>query len=251
MSLIRRLKRIAGTASVAVGMAGRLAMLRALEDVPDPRSRAELLHRIAKRLLQVHDIEVEELGDRPSGPGLIVANHVSYLDPLVIMARHPALPVAKVEVRRWPLIGSLCERSGVQFVARSSSSSRAAVLQAMERALKGGASILNFPEGTTTQGIRVLPLKPAGFGVARSAQVPVIPVAIRWDSPDCSWTGDASFVPHYLGIAACERIRVRLHWGRPLAPASGCSDLELSRRAHEFLASSIHQEIRDAAAECA
>src|SRR5262249_54883280 len=106
--LLRRLRRIGGAASAAVEMAGRLAVLRALEDEPDLRSRAGVLQQIARFLLRVHDIEVEEQGHRPDGAALLVANHVSYLDPLVIMASHPALPVAKEEVRGWPLIGPLC-----------------------------------------------------------------------------------------------------------------------------------------------
>jgi 1-acyl-sn-glycerol-3-phosphate acyltransferase len=248
VKVVRRLKRIAGTASVALEMASRLAFLRALEDVPDPRSRATVLHQVSRLLLQVHAIEVEEAGERPAGAALIVSNHVSYLDPLVIMARCPALPVAKEEVRGWLVIGGLCERSGVQFVSRAHSTSGAAVLRTMARTLRGGASILNFPEGTTTEGGHVLRLKPACFGAARIAQVPVVPVAIAWESRELSWTGSASFVPHYLRVAARERIRVRLRWGAPLESSDGATDLELSLLAHEFLARSV-RETRDASAE--
>lgn len=248
MRLVRQFRRLAGTASIAAEMAGRLAFLRAAEDTPDLRSRATVLHQTAKLLLQVHSVEVEESGQPPAGVALVVSNHVSYLDPLVILARFPALPIAKEEVRRWPVIGALCERSGVQFVARSHSTSGASVLRSMARAMRDGASILNFPEGTTTGGGRVLPLKPACFGAARIAGVPVVPVAIRWESPALSWTGDASFLPHYLGIAARDRIRVRLQWGAALASSATASDLDLSHHAHEFLTRCL-LECRDGAAE--
>lgn len=248
MRLIRQFRRVAGTASIAAEMAGRLALLRAAEDSPDLRSRATVLHQMAKLLLQLHSIEVVESGQLPAGVALVVSNHVSYLDPLVILARFPALPIAKEEVRRWPVIGPLCERSGVQFVARAQSTSGACVLRRMARTLRGGASILNFPEGTTTAGERVLPLKPACFGAARIARVPVVPVAIRWESQDLGWTGDASFLPHYLGVAARDRIRVRLSWGPVLAPSAWASDLELSQHAHQFLTRCL-LESPDAAAE--
>ena len=245
-----RLRRIGGTASAALQLAGRLAVLRALEEAPDSRSRAAVLHRIARLLLRVHDIQVEEYGPRPGGASLIVANHVSYLDPLVIMASHPALPVAKEEVRGWPVIGPLCAHAGVQFVSRRSSSSGAAALRIMARTLSEGASILNFPEGTTTGGREVLPLKPGCFGIARSANVPVVPAAIAWESESLSWTGDASFVPHYLMMAARERIRVRLTWGEPIDASCSATNPELARRAHEVLSRALLENTH-AAAECA
>ena len=248
MKVLLRLKRIGGTASAALEMAGRLAFLRALEDAPDPRSRATVLQQIARLLLRLHSIEVTEVGARPSGAALIVANHVNYLDPLVVMASHAALPVAKDEVRRWPVIGGLCERGGVQFVSRTGAASGAAALRTMARTLGDGASILNFPEGTTTTGRSVLPLKPGCFAVARIAAVPVVPAAIAWESETLSWTGDASFVPHYLQVAGRERIRVRLHWGDPLEPSSSTTDHELAFRAHDFLARAI-EEAGNAATE--
>jgi len=247
VKLVRQVRRVVGTASIAAEMAGRLAFLRALEDAPDLRSRATVLQQISRLLLDLHAVKLEEEGHPPPGVALIVSNHVSYLDPLVILARAPALPVAKEEVRRWPLIGTLCERGGVQFVARSHSTSGACVLRAMARAMREGASILNFPEGTTSEGERVLPLKPACFSAARIARVPVVPVAIRWQSPGLSWTGDASFLPHYLAVAGRDRIRVRLRWGAELVPSAWTSDLELSHRAHEFLTRCL--EAPDAAAE--
>jgi 1-acyl-sn-glycerol-3-phosphate acyltransferase len=248
VKLARQLRRVVGTASIAAEMAGRLAFLRALEDAPDLRSRATVLQQVAKLLLDLHSVQVEEQGDPPAGVALIVSNHVSYLDPLVILARFAALPVAKDEVRRWPVIGTLCQSSGVQFVARSHSTSGASVLRVMARTMKSGASILNFPEGTTSAGGSVLPLKPACFAAARIARVPVVPVSIRWESPELSWTGDASFLPHYLGVAGRDRIRVRLRWGPALLPSAWTTNLDLSEQAHRFLTRSL-QETPDAAAE--
>ena len=245
MRLVRQLRRVTGTAALALEMAGRLALLRALEDEPSLTSRAAVLQEISRVLLRLHCIEACEHGSPPEGPALIVSNHVSYLDPLVILARAPALPVAKEEVRAWPVIGRLCERSGVRFVARARAVSGASVLRTMARALLEGASVLNFPEGTTTDGSRVLPLKAACFAAARIARVPVVPVALRWETKELSWTGDASFLPHYLEVAGRSRIFVSLRWGEPLAASS---DLETSRRAHEFLSRWIG-EMPHAAAE--
>jgi lyso-ornithine lipid O-acyltransferase len=250
MKALRRLRRIGGTASAAFTMAGRLSLLRALEDEPDLRWRATLLQQVARLLLRVHDIEVEEKGVRPVGAAVIVANHVSYLDPLVVLASHPALPVAKEEVRRWPLIGPLCARAGVQFVGRSRTASGAAILRTMAHVLHEGASILNFPEGTTTAGRQVLPPKPGCFGIARLARVPVVPAAIAWESEALSWTGGASFLPHYLDVASRERIRVRLCWGEPIETSREATDPDLASRAHAFLTRAISETLH-APAQCA
>ncbi len=93
----------------------------------------------------------------------------------------------------------------------------------------------------------VLPLKPGCFGVARIAGTPVVPVAIAWEGESLSWTGDASFVPHYLQVAARERTRVRIQWGDPLEGSRTATDRELASLAHEFLARAV-LEARDAAA---
>src|SRR6266851_6271389 len=111
---------------------------------------------------------------------LLVANHVSWLDPLVIMAHAPCLPVAKSEVARWPVVGSIAVASGVQFVERGSALSGARLVRAAARALSAGASVLNFPEGTTSQGGSILPFRPGAFRAARAASVPVVPIVISY-----------------------------------------------------------------------
>lgn len=241
MKSLLRLRRIGGTASAALELAARLGFLRALEEVPRPRSRALVLQQMARLLLEIHGIHVDERGSCPNEPALLVANHVSYLDPLVVMSSHPALPVAKDEVRRWPLIGPLCERAGVQFVARARTASGAATLRKMARTLAEGTSILNFPEGTTSEGSAVLPLKPACFRIARLARAPVVPVAIVWESPELSWTGDASFLPHYLDVAGRQQIHVRVHWSEPLQTSPDTTDQDLAERARDFLLRAIQE----------
>jgi 1-acyl-sn-glycerol-3-phosphate acyltransferase len=244
-----QLRRIGGTASAAFELSARLGFLHALEGPHNLRSRAIVLQQVARLLLDVHGIHVDERGAAPADHALLVANHVNYLDPLVVMSAHPALPVAKEEVRHWPVIGALCERAGVQFVARARAASGAAILRTMARTLREGTSILNFPEGTTSEGRAVLPLKPACFRVARLAGVAVVPVAIVWESQDLSWTGDASFLPHYLRVAGRQRIHVRVRWGAPLHATPQITDHDLAERARDFLLRAVQEP--DGPAKCA
>jgi 1-acyl-sn-glycerol-3-phosphate acyltransferase len=213
-----------------------------------PLERARALHHVTQQMARTQGIVVRSSGRIPAGPVLLLANHVTYLDPIAITAALPCLPVAKAEVAKWPLIGTLARQAGVHFVQRERAQSRAGALRAMVRTLRGGASVLNFPEGTTTEGAAVLPLQPGSLAAARMAQVRIVPVAISWDPPEVSWTGEASFVPHYLRTAARPTLHANLRWGEPLMPTSLVSDAELSRRVHRFLYQSVQEMTQDAAA---
>jgi len=246
LKLARIASRVARTGVCALDGAGRIRLLRR-QGTFDAPVQARLLQRLAQEVLEVHRVCVDVSGAVPDRPVLLVANHVSWLDPLVIMASAACLPVAKSEVACWPLVGPIAAAGGVQFVERGSALSGARLVRTVVRALCSGASILNFPEGTTTQGGSLLPFKPGTFRAARAAGVPVVPVVIAYGRDDLAWTGDASFLPHYLALLASESCPVRLQFGEPLRPTPSMSDLELCRRAHLAVAAGL-REVRDAAA---
>jgi 1-acyl-sn-glycerol-3-phosphate acyltransferase len=208
-----------------------LQTLGKLRHVASAEERAQLLSDGCSRVLRGHAIDVQVQGQWPDRPALLVCNHVSYLDPVAVMAARPSLPMAKVEVRGWPLIGGLLSALGVRFVRRDSAVSGAGAIRWMARTLEEGASVLTFPEGTTTDGSAVLPFRPGAFVAARHAGVLVVPVAISYGSSELSWTGDQSFVPHYLKLASRERTAVCVAAGEPLRPSRYTTDLELARRA--------------------
>lgn len=244
--LARIVTRVARTGICALDGAGRIRLLRrhGLLDAP---AQARVLQRVAQEVLEVLGVRVEVLGTVPPRPALLVANHVSWLDPFVIMASAPCLPVAKSEVAGWPVVGPIAAATGVQFVDRGCAMSGARLVRTLTRTLSSGASVLNFPEGTTSEGRSILPFKPGAFRAARAAGVPVVPMVISYDCEELAWTGDASFLPHYLGLLARESCLVRLQFGEALRPAPSLSDLELSRRAHLAVAAGL-REVRDAAA---
>jgi 1-acyl-sn-glycerol-3-phosphate acyltransferase len=161
-------------------------------------ARARRMARGMARICRAHEIECRVEGEVPRSACVVVSNHLSYLDPVVILPRVPALPIAKGEVAHWPLLGRHGHACGVLFVSRSQPGSRVRTLRRAVTALRAGVSVLNFPEGTTTDGTRLLPFQRGIFGAARIAGVPVVPVALGYDDPALCWTGDASFLPHYL-----------------------------------------------------
>jgi len=176
------------------------------------------LSTVFASLARLHGLSIEVEGEPPRRPCVLVANHVSYLDAVALLALVPARPVCKGEVGRWPLIGQVARSRGVLLVDRASPFSGARVLRGALAALAVGDTVLNFPEGTTTRGDEVLPFRRGIFGVARLARVPIVPVTLAYPDPASAWVGDETFVPHYLRTAARERIGVRVAFGAPILP---------------------------------
>lgn len=208
---------------VGRGLFDALAELGAARMAP-PRDAREAAHRLAGALGAIgraHDIRVTCSGEIPRGCALVVANHVSYLDPIAILPVCPAIPFAKREVARWPIIGPIGAALGVAFVDRDDPLGRARALRRMHDLLAAGAPVLSFPEGTTSRGDEVLPFWRGGFGIAQRLGVPVVPLAIRYADPALAWYGGATFLPHYLRTAGRARIDVALAFGAPLYPRTG------------------------------
>jgi 1-acyl-sn-glycerol-3-phosphate acyltransferase len=151
--------------------------------------------------------------------------------------------VSKIDVARWPVFGTIARELGVVFVSRGDARSGARALLAAGTALDHELSVLNFPEGTTTEGTCVLPFRAGMFGLAIRAGVPLVPIAIAYDPPSLAWVGDATFLPHYLGLAAARGARATLRVGAPIPARPDATARELARASHERVAALL-QEIQ-------
>jgi 1-acyl-sn-glycerol-3-phosphate acyltransferase len=221
--------RIAGVGATALATAGRLRRLSATPDADArARARALALRDAAREVLALHGINAAASGAPVPVQAVLVSNHVSWLDPLVVAAHVPCVPISKADVSGWPLVGTLARGLGVVFVSRGDAGSGASALRAIRAALDAGSCVLNFPEGTTTDGEGVLPFRPGLFGLALRAGAPVVPVAIRYEPRSLAWTGDASFLPHYLALASSRGARVSVRFGAPLRTAPGASAREVA-----------------------
>jgi lyso-ornithine lipid O-acyltransferase len=196
-----------------------------------PWALARRQHEASRAMCEMHGVEVRVTGGPPAGAALFVANHLGYFDPFVIASLAECLSVAKSELRRWPLVGRRMREVGVLFIERGNTMSGARVLREMLRAFRLGASVLNFPEGTTSDGRVVLPFRRGAFGAARIAGVPIVPVRIDYDDARVAWVGDATFLPHYVATMARGRIHADVTFGAPIMP--GCETARtLADRAH-------------------
>jgi 1-acyl-sn-glycerol-3-phosphate acyltransferase len=241
--LVRAGARAAAMGVNVVATAGRLQRLRAAALEDDARERALVLRDASRRALRLHGIDLDAGGPLPLGPALLASNHVSWLDPLVVASVLPCVPISKLDVSGWPVIGTLARDLGVLFVSRGDPRSGARVLRGAGEALAKGLPVLNFPEGTTTTGATVLPFRKGLFGVARARGAPVVPVAVAFDPPDLAWVGDDRFLPHWLKLASSRRACARIRFGRAIAATDHPDAAALARAARDAVARLL-EEIR-------
>jgi 1-acyl-sn-glycerol-3-phosphate acyltransferase len=190
-----------------------------------PARRHELIADWARGLLQLLRIELQTQGELLAGPKLLVANHVSWLDIVVIHALCPqARFVSKAVVRDWPLIGRLVTGAGTLMVDRQRRRDTTRVLEAMVQALKQGDSVALFPEGTTSDGAQVLEFHSSLLHSAVIAQVPVQPIALRYAeagqalSPSVPYIGTTSFVESLWRICMAQQLVVTVRLPDAVAP---------------------------------
>lgn len=154
----------------------------------------------------------------PPRSGLIVSNHLSYIDIAALGSACPCAFVSKVEVRAWPFIGWAAELAGTVFVRRAHRSEVTGQVEDLKHALARGVPVVLFPEGTSTDGSQVLPFRSALLQAALETGCDVTPVALRYraDSSgdtvrDICWWGGVGFVPHlwrFLGLRSFEAMVV-------------------------------------------
>ncbi|MDX1910646.1 MAG: lysophospholipid acyltransferase family protein, partial [Saprospiraceae bacterium] len=116
----------------------------------DLRDAMRIRRRWARNLLAGVGVDIRTFGDVPAEPCLLVCNHRSYLDPIILLAYIDALPVAKAEMASWPLLGKGAQMAGILYLQRESANSRANTLKALTQAVRDGYPIILFPEGTTS-----------------------------------------------------------------------------------------------------
>jgi 1-acyl-sn-glycerol-3-phosphate acyltransferase len=206
--------------------------------------RARELSWVAENMLALTGARPRIQGDVPAGPCVIVSNHISYLDPVAIASHVRCAPIAKSEVMHWPAMGEIARRTGVLFVKRGCSHSGARVLREGLRALAQGVSILVFPEGTTTPGDGLLPFQRGAFGMAKLAGVPVVPVAVHYESRDAAWIGNDGFLPHLARTVARPTTRMSAHFLPPLDPERASVD-ELCAEAHAQIEAQLASAMPD------
>ena len=177
-------------------------------------ARTEWLHRWSRFASRVVGIRVTTNGSMPRS-GLLVCNHLSYLDVIVLSSIQPCVFVAKRDVAAWPLFGWLARAAGTVFVDRENRFSSPAVVDLIRGAISGGSIVVLFPEGTSSDGSTVLPFKSALLEAAAQLRCPVATAAIAYELNQgsvadevCYWR-DMTLVPHLLNLFFKHEIRAK------------------------------------------
>lgn len=197
----------------------------------------------ARAICAVLGVRIEIEGAVPELPCLLVTNHLSYLDIVVIASVLPARFVAKREIRSWLLVGWMCRTVDTIFVDRSSRRDTVRVGREIAEGLQAGDAIVLFPEGTSFPGHRVGSFKPALLAPVTGVGLPVRHGAIRYEVPagekpaylSVAWWGNMPFGPHARELMELSRIDARLRFGAETH--SGADRKDLAQRLHAHVSS--------------
>ncbi|MBZ3905342.1 lysophospholipid acyltransferase family protein [Streptomyces griseiscabiei] len=193
----------AGSAAAALPRAGArftavvaLVLLGVLVSVVGLRPPAGVVRCWCRWTVRASGVRVRITGTAPATGGLLlVANHVSWLDIPLLGAVRPARMLAKSDIRAWPVAGPLVARGGVLFIERDRIRALPETVARVADALRAGAAVVAFPEGSTWCGRAQGRFRRAVFQAALDADVPVQPVRVRYRSTG----GGASTAPAYVG----------------------------------------------------
>lgn len=162
-----------------------------------PEASNLLVREWSRQMLTIMGVELVIKGTPPDhGPVLLVANHISWLDILVMNAARPARFVSKADVKGWPLLGSLVTGAGTLYIERESRRDAMRVVHQMADALRARDVLAVFPEGTTGDGRDLLPFHANLVQAAIAAHAPVLPVGLSFIN---GHNGQHSEAPLFVG----------------------------------------------------
>ncbi|MCW1968778.1 MAG: 1-acyl-sn-glycerol-3-phosphate acyltransferase [Anaerolineae bacterium] len=241
MSKLRIVLRLIAFLAVTVGVyliwsAGQLVCLHAHQRRLAWRNWA--FGTWARLMCRVIGLRVSQRGPLPKPPFLLVTNHLSYLDVIVIAAQVNCTLVAKQQVATWPLLGAMARRIGIIFLDRANIADVSRTGEVMRSAIQDGQGVVLFPEGTSSPGQRVLPFYSPLFEPVVRLGLPVSYASLSYRSPaparpahlNVCWWGDMTFLDHLLGLFALPYVEADVHFGA--APVYDGDRKRLAKRLH-------------------
>jgi len=207
--------------------------------------RERLIREWSRKLLAICGIEVDVQGLAPGqaapNGAMLVSNHISWLDIYVIHSWQPVRFVAKSEIRSWPVVGWLCDKTGTIFIERGRKRDAHRVLHHITEVMQQGDLVCVFPEGTTTDGSKVLPFHANLMQAPVAGHLPVQPVGLTYLD---AATGKPTLAPAYIddislvqclnAILKSPPIKARLVIG-PQLVAGAAGRRELAEAAREVV----------------
>jgi 1-acyl-sn-glycerol-3-phosphate acyltransferase len=192
--------------------------------------KARWLQRSCRRTLRIFVAKDERCGELPAR-GLLVSNHLSYLDILVLSSLRPVVFVAKKDVKSWPVFGWFAAMAGTIFIDRERRTHVGQINRAIEETMNSGVLVVLFAEGTSSGGETVLPFKSSLLEPAVQQPHLLSAALIQYELEDgdaseevCYWK-DMKFLPHLINLLGKPSVRARLSCVRIDRPAANRKDL--------------------------
>jgi 1-acyl-sn-glycerol-3-phosphate acyltransferase len=249
----RRAFRLARAVAAVLSAVLALPLLVALRG----RSREALVRGVFRAVLHALGATMEVHGDAtfgvPGGAGphrgaLVVDNHVSWLDIVVVNAVRPMRSVAKREIASWPVVGMLASRAGTVYLDRASLRALPGTVAELAAALRGGALVNACPEGTTWCGLGLGRFRPALFQAAIDGGVPVRPLVVRYrlaGGTPTTWpafVGDETLIDSVRRTAKLRGLVVEVHVLPEIAPGRATDRRHLAALAEEAVRAALYGE---------
>ncbi len=189
-------------------------------------------------------LKIHVTGNISRGTQLLVANHISWHDIVVVQSLLATGFIGKYEIKNWPLVGWLAYQGNTLFVRRGKHGSFKKIHAAMTKRLKTKQNIMLFPEGTTTTGESVKSFRSRLLEPAIQLSIPIQPVAIWYQGKnhscsELSFTGDENLISHLFRTMGEPQIDVYLHFCQPIMTDKDDDRREIGRRAHALVAEEL------------
>jgi 1-acyl-sn-glycerol-3-phosphate acyltransferase len=184
----------------------------------------------AGSLLRIFGVTALVRHQAPLSPGasrgrLVVANHRSTADVLLLLRTFGGRMVSRADLAGWPLVGSAARAAGTLFVDRSNAASGATAVRAIRSSLAAGDTVIVFPEGTTFPDDEVRPFHAGAFVAAARSDAEIVPVGLAYQTgSEAAFVGE-TFPAHLSRMAAASPSRVALCVGRPMATREKAASL--------------------------
>ena len=178
-----------------------------------PRWRARVFHLWARVITRALGMKVTIEGGPPPSPFLLVANHLSYVDIVLLVSTVPCTFVARADLREWPLFGPMVPAGGTLFLNRDLKRDIPRVIEQLKVPYEAGVGVVIFPEGTSSGGETVPPFRSSLLEPAAKGLFPVYHASIRYETPEgqpsaresVCWYGKMEFLPHLIGLFSLPR----------------------------------------------
>jgi len=202
------------------------------------KARASWLQAGCQRAMRIFNVEIQSWGPIPT-QGLLVSNHLSYVDILVLSALTPSLFVAKLDVKNWPVFGWFARLAGTLFADREHRIQVGSLTRELRTILNQRALVVLFPEGTSSDGRTVLPFKSALLEPATKSSYPLSACLIEYQLEDgnvgeevCYWK-DMTFLAHLVNLLSKSRVKASVRF----------SEIRTCRAHRKELARELHSEV--------